>query len=139
MGQKQLDKDNDARRKKGQLPVQTEYKTKKDDLRVGVIQAASNAKNWDELAYNLRHTLTRQVEQHPPQQRIPYIERQELWSRYKDSNDEFWSFYKEMAESQKEDLTNYFAMLRERNEVDWRSRNRKIVSWKDCLLLGICA
>ena len=35
-GQKQLDKDNAARRKKGQLPVQTEYKTKKDTVKLTV-------------------------------------------------------------------------------------------------------
>lgn len=124
-GQKRLDKDNETRRQKGQAPAQTEFKTKKDDLRTLISHAASVSKDWDEFAHNLRNCYSRQVEQRPQQPRIPYQERQEMWARYKGFNDEFWTHHRKLAEVYKENVSEEFKNLRERKALEWKSKNRK--------------
>lgn len=124
-GQKQLDQDNAARRQQGQEPAQTEFKTKKDDLRTLISHAASVSKDWDEFAYNLRNCYSRQVEQRPQQPRIPYQERQDMWVRYKGFNDEFWTHHRKLADVYKEDASKEFQNLRERKNLEWKSKNRK--------------
>lgn len=124
-GQKQLDKDNKKRRETGQKPAQKVFKTKKDDLRTVISHAASISKDWDELANNLRTAYSRQVETRPVNQRMPFKQRQELWSRYKDLNDMFWINYKEQTERKKQELDYQFQLLRMRKDLEWQSRNRK--------------
>lgn len=124
-GQKRLDKDNETRRQKGQEPAQTEFKSKKDDLRTLISHAASISKDWDEFTHNLRNCYSRQVEQRPEQPRIPYQERQEMWSRYKGFNDEFWTYHRKLAEVYKEDVSEEFKNLRQRKDLEWKSKNRK--------------
>jgi len=125
-GQKRLDQENAARRQKGQEPAQTEFKTKKDDLRLLIAHAASISKDWDEFAYNLRNCYSRQVEQRPKQPRIPYKERQDMWASYKGFNDEFWTKHRKLAEIYKEDVSQEFGKLRARKTLARKSRDRRL-------------
>lgn len=124
-GQKRLDKDNESRRQKGQEPAQTEFKTKKDDLRKLIANAAATSKDWDEFTHTLRTAYSRQVEQRPERPRIPYQERQDMWARYKGFNDEFWKQHRKLAEVYKEDISTEFKSLRERKALEWKVRNQK--------------
>ena len=123
-GQAQLDKDNSARFKKGLTPAQTEFKTKKDDLRAAITQVVSESKNWDEFTHKLRNDLTRRVEVRPDQQRIPYTERQELWARYKLANDEFWTQYKREKEERHRYLIFYYQLLVKCKDLEWEVKRR---------------
>lgn len=124
-GQKQLDRDNEARRQKGQKPVQTEFKSKKDELREIVSHAASISKDWDEFADHLRHSYVRQVEQRPQQPRIPYQQRQAMWEQYKEFNEAFWTQHRRLSEVYKSDINKDFKNLKERKDLEWKAKNRK--------------
>lgn len=124
-GQAQLDRDNDVRRTNGQAPVQKQFKTKKDDLRTAINYAVSKSKDWNEFTDILRNRLTRQVEYSPEKVLIPYEERQNLWTLYKQLNGDFRNHHKELSEKYKRDISTCYDAIHARNELEKRSRNRK--------------
>lgn len=124
-GQKRLDKKNEQKLAEGKEPEQTEFLTKKDDLRKIVSHAASISNSWDEFTNNLRNSYTRKVEVKPELPEIKYKDRQELWAKYKNINTDFWEGHRKKYEVYNTSLTLDFTRLKEHRQLEWQAKNRK--------------
>ena len=124
-GQEKLDRVNEERRQNGQKIVQTNFVSKKDDLRMAIDDAIANTDNWDDFTERLRTHYTRQVETNPQNPKIPYKEKQAMWAEYKACNDGFWDWYKFKGGEIRNALSDAYNRIKYQNELSWKARNRK--------------
>lgn len=83
--------------------------TRNDQLRRAIADAAATTDNWDAFVRKLHTAYTHTVPEIPP---IPYRERQQLWSQYKELTKRFWDWDKALRGSLQRQLDAQFQRLK---------------------------
>lgn len=83
--------------------------TRNDQLRRAIADAAATTDSWEAFVHKLHTAYTHTAPEIPP---IPYRERQQLWSQYKEVSSQFWDWDKALRGSLQRQLDAQFQRLK---------------------------